>query len=288
VEGTSTFGDGVLGQASQFSTGAGVRGIWGIPNLLRAGVGVSGTSDANGGAGVYGEHVGNIPNGSGVVGTSNNGPGVSGTSWGDPGVQGTCVAGPGVKGTSSVGPGAQGTSTFWTGVDGTSTSGTGVPGKCSSPDFIRNRAGGFFEGGLIVAGGLDIRSDLSFRIDHPLAPPNRYLVHTCVESSERKNVYDGVARLNEDGAAWVELPEWFDALNGDFRYQPTAIGGAAPNLHVAEEISEQAGLPNAARRWAARRASLLVGQRFACTAAGAALLVTRASTHIYLPFIEKA
>jgi len=36
----------------------------------------------------------------------------------------------------------------------------------------------------------------------------------------------------------VELPEWFDALNGDFRYQLTAIGGAAPNLHVAEEISE--------------------------------------------------
>jgi hypothetical protein len=52
--------------------------------------------------------------------------------------------------------------------------------------------------------------------------------------------------------------------------------------------TEQAGLPNAARRWAARRASMLVGQRFACTAAGAALLVTRASTHIYLPFIEKA
>jgi hypothetical protein len=61
---------------------------------------------------------------------------------------------------------------------------------------------------------------------------------TPASSSERKNVYDGVARLNEDGAAWVELPEWFDALNGDLRYQLTAIGGAAPNLHVAEEISE--------------------------------------------------
>jgi hypothetical protein len=92
-------------------------------------------------------------------------------------------------------------------------------------------------GGLIVAGGLDIRSDLSFRIDHPLAPQTGTLC-TPASSSERKNVYDGVARLNEDGAAWVELPEWFDALNGDLRYQLTAIGGAAPNLHVAEEISE--------------------------------------------------
>jgi hypothetical protein len=53
-----------------------------------------------------------------------------------------------------------------------------------------------------------------------------------------KNVYDGVARLDEDGAAWVELPEWFEALNGDFRYQLTAVGGSAPNLHVAEEVSE--------------------------------------------------
>src|SRR3712207_4951923 len=53
-----------------------------------------------------------------------------------------------------------------------------------------------------------------------------------------KNVYDGVARLDKDGSAWVELPEWFEALNGDFRYQLTAVGGSAPGLHVAEEVSE--------------------------------------------------
>ena len=53
-----------------------------------------------------------------------------------------------------------------------------------------------------------------------------------------KNVYDGVARLDEDGTASVELPEWFEALNGDFRYQLTAVGGSAPDLHVAEEVSE--------------------------------------------------
>jgi hypothetical protein len=31
---------------------------------------------------------------------------------------------------------------------------------------------------------------------------------------------------------------WFEALNGDLRYQLTTVGGSAPNLHVAEEFSE--------------------------------------------------
>jgi hypothetical protein len=53
-----------------------------------------------------------------------------------------------------------------------------------------------------------------------------------------KNVYDGVAQLDDAGTASVELPEWFEALNEDFRYQLTAVGQAAPNLHVAEEIYE--------------------------------------------------
>ena len=103
-------------------------------------------------------------------------------------------------------------------------------------------AGGFLgpvlvSGHLLVIGGLDVIGTKNFKIDHPSDPENKYLVHTCVESSEMKNVYDGAARLDEDGSAWVELPEWFEALNGDFRYQLTAVGGPAPGLHVAEEIS---------------------------------------------------
>ncbi|MEI2691999.1 MAG: hypothetical protein V9H69_20750 [Anaerolineae bacterium] len=34
----------------------------------------------------------------------------------------------------------------------------------------------------------------------------------------------------------VTLPDWFEALNQDFRYQLTPIGAAMPNLHVAEKI----------------------------------------------------
>src|SRR3712207_8303809 len=37
-----------------------------------------------------------------------------------------------------------------------------------------------------------------FKIDHPLDPQNKYLSHTTVESSERKNVYDGVVQLRSE------------------------------------------------------------------------------------------
>ena len=32
------------------------------------------------------------------------------------------------------------------------------------------------------------------------------------------------------------LPDYFQALNNDFRYQLTAIGAPGPNLYIAEEI----------------------------------------------------
>jgi hypothetical protein len=76
-----------------------------------------------------------------------------------------------------------------------------------------------------------------FRIDHPLDPANKYLNNSAVESPDMKNIYDGVVTLDADGEAVVELPEWFEALNRDFRYQVTPVGRAAPNLHISERIS---------------------------------------------------
>jgi len=51
-----------------------------------------------------------------------------------------------------------------------------------------------------------------------------------------KNVYDGSIVLNNQGEAVIELPAYFEALNRDFRYQLTTIGGYAP-VYIAQEIS---------------------------------------------------
>ena len=42
--------------------------------------------------------------------------------------------------------------------------------------------------------------------------------------------------LDAEGAAWVALPDWFETLNRDFRYQLTPIGAPA-NLYIAEEVA---------------------------------------------------
>jgi hypothetical protein len=96
---------------------------------------------------------------------------------------------------------------------------------------------GFFNGDVHVTGRLSKGQDF-FLIDHPLDPQNRYLSHSTVESDESKNVYDGVVELDADGTAVIELPDWCEALNERFRYQLTALGGPAPELYVAAEVSD--------------------------------------------------
>jgi hypothetical protein len=105
--------------------------------------------------------------------------------------------------------------------------------------YARSRTGpaGRFIGDLDVSGNVYSGSK-PFRIDHPLDPENKYLTHVAVESPQMKNVYDGVVELDEDGAAWVELPEYFEELNRDLCYQLSAIGAPAPGLYIAEEVSE--------------------------------------------------
>jgi hypothetical protein len=94
---------------------------------------------------------------------------------------------------------------------------------------------GYFFGDINVTGNIVKAAD-QVKIDHPLDPENKYLVHSSVESPDMKNVYDGVVTLGADGRAIVELPDYFDALNKDFRYQLTCIGAFAP-VYIAEKIS---------------------------------------------------
>lgn len=89
--------------------------------------------------------------------------------------------------------------------------------------------------GLHVNGNLS-KGGGSFKIDHPLDPQNKYLYHSFVESPDMMNVYNGRSELDAQGEALVTLPDYFEALNRDYRYQLTPIGLPAPNLHVAQEI----------------------------------------------------
>ncbi|HZU25397.1 MAG TPA: hypothetical protein VFA04_07735 [Bryobacteraceae bacterium] len=93
-------------------------------------------------------------------------------------------------------------------------------------------------GDVLVNGALQVTGVKNFRIDDPLDPVHKQLFHASIESSEMKNLYDGTVRLNAHGQATVELPKWFEALNGDFRYQLTAIGRQAPGLYVRETVHD--------------------------------------------------
>src|SRR5205085_9932063 len=79
-----------------------------------------------------------------------------------------------------------------------------------------------FEGRVHVNGTLS-KSGGSFKIDHPLDPANKTLSHSFVESPDMLDVYSGNVRTDASGAATVVLPDWFEALNRDFRYQLTVI-----------------------------------------------------------------
>ena len=90
---------------------------------------------------------------------------------------------------------------------------------------------GVFSNGRFAATGTK-----SFVIDHPLAPGERVLVHYSTEAPEPINTYSGTVSLDAAGHAIVTLPRYFDAINTDCRYQLTAIGAAAPDLHVAAKV----------------------------------------------------
>src|SRR5215204_2172761 len=137
----------------------------------------------------------------------------------------------GVSGRSDRGAGVLGGSHDGFGVVGMSGNWAGLYGN-SSYDYAA-----VLNGKVKITGNLE-KAGGSFKIDHPLDPANKYLCHSFVESPDMKNVYDGVVVLYRKGKAEIDLPDWFSALNKDFRYQLTAIGAPGPNLYIAEEISE--------------------------------------------------
>jgi hypothetical protein len=182
-----------------------------------------------GGYGVIGRSVG--------YGYSNSYFGVRGGSLDYIGVSGASDTGTGVDGISLSGYGVYGGSNSGYGVIGFSNSGYGVIG------FTHSGYAAYLGGNVVITGNLQ-KGGGSFKIDHPIDPANKYLHHSFVESPDMKNVYDGMVALDNKGEAEIELPDWFGALNKDFRYQLTAIGAPGPNLYIAEEISDTSTTTN--------------------------------------------
>jgi hypothetical protein len=146
------------------------------------------------------------------------------------GVRGINDEGHGVQGQSDSHVGCEGTSNSGTAMFGQSGTGVGVWATTTSGPFA-----GLFQGPVLVTGALS-KPGGGFRVDHPVDPANKYLNHSFVESSEMKNIYDGVARMDSKGEAIVALPTWMDKLNEEFRVQLTPLGAPAPQIHVAEEV----------------------------------------------------
>ena len=239
VAGLSNNGQGVYGSSN---TSYGVYGLssasWGVYGLslvsdgvygVGPNVGVYGSGASSSGFGVYGTGL------TGVAGISNgNYAGVYGASSGSgsSGVLGLDSSGTGVYGSGSIGVYGQ-SGTGGIGVNAVNT-GTGYGLIASSNGFCC--WAGWFNGNVEVDGNLS-KAGGSFKIDHPLDPANKYLYHSFVESPDMMNIYNGNVTTDAQGDAVVDLPDWFETLNRDFRYQLTVIGQFAQAI-VSTEIAD--------------------------------------------------
>lgn len=138
------------------------------------------------------------------------------------------------------GRGVMGSSINGVGVLGIATIGYGLSAATFSGDAIHTTSSsgnaGYFAGDVVVTGTCCEAGAGSYTIDNPLDPANKYLYHAAVESADMMNIYNGNVVLDGEGKAVVEMPAWFEAVNRDFRYQLTAVGGPGPNLYVAKKI----------------------------------------------------
>lgn len=126
-----------------------------------------------------------------------------------------------------------------------SPDGRGVFGGTLSPTGVTYGVWGDVNGnpdgfGVFSNGKLGSSGFKTFRIDHPTDPENKYLQHYSSEGPEPINEYSGNVILGSDGSGWVQLPDYFEMINIDFRYTLTAIGASAPGLYIASEVQDNA------------------------------------------------
>jgi hypothetical protein len=226
---------GVHGQS--FSTSG--RGVYGFASATSGTTyGVYGRADSPEGHGVFGEAIWTTGINYGVYGKTNS---LSGT-----GVYGTNVNGNwGWIGGNDGAYGEYNNGNY--GRIGTNIDGVLGYSNASAGSGIRGLQGhnagyaGYFTGFVRILGSLTISGNLSkgggsFEIDHPLNPETMVLRHSFVESPDMMNVYNGNVITDGSGEAFVHLPDYFEVLNRDFRYQLTVIGEFAQAI-IGEKIS---------------------------------------------------
>ncbi len=271
---TSSGNDGYLGGPDYgvFGMSAGSSGVVGQTSASTGGVHGSNTKSGGGDGylggpdyGVFGTSAGS----SGVVGqTSASTGGVHGSNTRSGGGDGY-LGGPdyGVYG-SSASNGVYGTSPAYGvygistdasyGVYGASPIGTGVYAEGFTGLVAHTLANGgdsaIFEGDISINGNLHTSGAGLIKFDDPADPAANTITHAFVGSSEMKNIYDGVTALGASGTATVTLPTWFETLNGDFRYQLTALGTPQAGLFVSKEVANNeftiaGGVPGARVSW---------------------------------------
>ena len=246
--GSALEGNGFNGVIGRSNAGSGGYGVVGSADGISAGVfgsndngkgvqgagvtGVYGNTSAPSGSGVHGDV--NGANAVGVAGSNPSGDAIKGTGFtGVHGVSNSATGSLGVLGQAS-GPNSAGVSgsasgTNSAGVFGSNSTSAAIWGLSigvGSAVYGQNTSTGFagqFIGPVSIQGTLT-KSAGTFQIDHPLDPANKFLSHSFVESPDMKNIYDGNVTTDASGNAVVTLPDYFEALNRDFRYQLTVLG----------------------------------------------------------------
>ena len=203
---TSTQGRGVYGFASVASGSQYSFGIYGQAASTR-GIGVYGSATSATGTTFGAQFESFSPNGFGILASANSTSGAAMGIWGST----QSLSGRGVFGeAASLG-----------GVN------YGLFGASASPVGY----------GVWSSGRLGASGTKAFRIDHPQDPQNAYLMHYSAEGPEPLNIYTGIATLDVEGRATIDLPSYFASVNDEPRYVLTAMGEPMPLLHVKEEIT---------------------------------------------------
>ncbi len=230
----STSGFGVVGYApagignavgvyGQVDSNVSARGLLGLATATTGySIGVQGEARSPNGRGVFGLNTATTGIAVGVYGQSASVGGAALVGWAT--ARNGATFGLYAQSDSPAGRAVYGISTATTGLT------YGVLGQANSLDGYA----------LYALGDSGASGFKTFRIDHPLDPANRYLIHYSAEGPEPLNLYTGIVVTDQRGYAVVQLPDYFSEINRDPRYQLTVIDDS-DDFVLAKVVSEIEG-----------------------------------------------